>query len=211
MKFREYYKLTKITTKNCLKISGVIFTAISAIIYGITETMNRSDSIIEVTIVFFTCFLLGNSFGLFICILAIISGFKQVQSTIHFYNSIPTAIREKFELGLQPKPLNDRYNYLNLQIIGYISNAHLLVFEQLKSINGVQIILMCKFDNNLNLQKRILEIGKKYKKEQIALTGWGLSKRVKKKKWKSITEAEIENYINELFVVSEKEKILKIK
>ena len=95
MNFREYFKLTKETSKNCLKICGVIFTSIYAIIALITGYKNVSfaDSIE----IFVLCFLLGNGFGLLIWALAITSSYGQIKSMIkkHLYHHNPL-VRQGF-------------------------------------------------------------------------------------------------------------------
>lgn len=206
MKIRDYYKLTTYTTKNCLKISGIIFTACFSIIWVIAESNNNSGSIIDLIKIFIICFLFGNAFGLFIACLALMEGFRQVKNTISLYDSIPSEIKDRYKLIKTVQQLNPKYNYLKIQINSSKPESPLLVFNKWENPKSLQIIIINNFDGK-DFHSLKLEIDEKYKREQIHLTGWGLAKSISWKKKKIPTPSEIENSIGELVTISQKEHL----
>lgn len=197
--FKDYYRLTKITTVTCFKIFGAIFTSIYVLIAIITGYKN--ESVLDLLEIFAISFLLGNSLGVFIWFLAISSGFQQSKSTVKFFNTIPAKIREKFGLQLIEKPQDSRYNYLNFHIISTNSETPSF-FGLFSGKKEVFITIANEFYENINFQKKMLEIQKKYKKQKITLTGWGLRKTFELKKWEMMKEDEIDGIINELLTIS---------
>lgn len=203
--FCDYFKITRPTTSYRVKIVGVIFTVITVIIVALNPENYSSNSILEPIKMFVICFLLGNGFGLFIFSLAITEGYKQVKSTIRFYNSIPENIKMKYGIHLQPITRDKRYDYLNLQIMNRISNNLVVRFE--KSKNEVFIFLYAVFNENINFQKKVLELNKKHKKLYISLTGWGLKKTIHEKEWDNINDEKLEYCIEELCKIAHDEKM----
>lgn len=200
MNFKSYYRLTKETTNNCFKICGVVFTGVYAVVAIISGYQNKS--IVDAFALFALCFLLGNALGLLIWILAITTSFKQVRKTIKFYEAIPEKTREKYRLVYVAQPLNPKYNFLQWDIVN----------------TGVDHIFNLKFDKNFvfitiysdltmidNFQKRSLEIQRKYKTDNIVLTGWGLRKVLKSSEWRIITCDNIDTIIEQLLELSSSE------
>lgn len=200
MRFKDYFNLTKETTVNCLKICGVIFTSIYTVIAIITGFKN--DSIVGAIEVFIICFLLGNGFGVFIWLLAISSAFSNYKNKTKFYNSIPENIRNEYGLTLVVKPQNPKFNFLELEILD-TKSKHPFRFDYNKSEIWITIY------NDLylidNFQKKMIEINKKYRREKIVLTGWGLRKIIKKRDWQLINEKRINNIFQELIEISKTE------
>jgi hypothetical protein len=206
MKIKDYYILTKPTTKNCLKISGIIFTAISVIIWGIWGVSDsRSESIIEPVRVFVICFLAGNIFGLFIACLAFMEGYRQVKNVSRLYKSIPLKIREQYELKKKHQLLNPKYNYMKMLILSSKPGVPFLLFNR-QSSGRVRIIIINHLDGK-DLYPLKLKIDRDYKREQISLTGWGLAKTVKWRKNQTLTSSEIDSCIEELITVSSRENL----
>jgi hypothetical protein len=203
MTFREYYKLTRETTNSCIKICGVIFTSIYAVIAIITGYRNESFS--DSIEIFLICFLLGNGFGLFIWFLAIISAHGQVKAMTKFYDYIPKEIKDRFGLSLVARPQNPKYNYLQLEILDTTSKQpYLFNFDK----KYVWIAIINDLSTIDNFQKRMIDIQKRYKKEQIVLTGWGLRKNIKRKEWKMITYEKVDMILEELKTISNKENLI---
>ncbi len=202
MNFKEYYNLTKETTKSLLKIVGVIFTSIFAIIAIITGYENYS--LVDLLEIFAISFILGNGFGIFIWLLAITSTYSQVKSLTKFYDSIPVGFREKFGLELIGIPHNPKYDFLQMRILDTKSDVPIFLSLDKKSV-------LITIGNDLryfkNFQKEVLEIKKKYKKEGVTLTGWGLRKIVKRNDWNIITQDKFEEILNELKLISFKENL----
>jgi hypothetical protein len=206
MKIKEYYILTKPTTKSCLKISGIIFTAISVIIWGIWGVSDsKPGSIIEPVRIFVICFLAGNIFGLFIACMAFIEGFMQVKNVFRLYDSIPLEIRMLYKLKKKQQPLNPKYNYMKMIILSTKPGIPFLLFDRLNS-DRVRIIIINHFDGK-DLYPLKLKIDRDYRQEQISLTGWGLAKTVKWRKNKMATAYGIDSCIEELITVSFKENL----
>lgn len=100
MNFIDYFKVTIPTTKYCLKITGIIFTSIGVILWGITETTYGSESILDAIKIFIICFIFGNALGVFIALLAVIDGFRNQKKIILLYKTIPNDLKEKYTLDL---------------------------------------------------------------------------------------------------------------
>jgi hypothetical protein len=58
-----------------------------------------------------------------------------------------------------------------------------------------------------NFQKRMIEIRKKYKKERIELTGYGLRKNIKWKEWKGFTNEDVNLIFEKLRTISIEENL----
>jgi|GEM_PF-539525 len=206
MRIKEYYKLTKSATTNCLKISGLIFTTISVIIWGLTEGISVSGSIIIFIKTFILCFLTGNTLGLFITGLAFAEGYLQVKNTIQVYNSIPFEIRDKYDLKIFVLPLNPKYNYLKMRIYSRKPKTPVIIIDKLSGPARVQLILAIGSQNKNFPQLRI-EIDKRYRKERINLIGWGLCKTINWKNFKRLSPEEIDKHIDRLLLISGKEEV----
>lgn len=205
MTFVEYFKKTKYTTKNCLKITGVIFTVIATIIAGITGVMNHAESIVDVAKIFAICVLFGNVFGVFIFLLAITSAYKQIKSTVKLYNFVPDEIKKKYGFNIFVEPTNLKYNYPKTEIMSNENDMPFLIIRRITN-NDIQIIGVSAFDNEF-FQMKALDIDNRYRKNYIFLTGMGISKRINRKTWEKSTSTDIEGYIQEIIIISEKEGI----
>jgi hypothetical protein len=147
---------------------------------------------------------------LFICIIAITSAYRSAKSTYLLFLSIPQKLKEKFNIGMTFGKENPKYNYLRIIIFSSKSNVPLFFFRYL-SQKRIQIIIANNIDNNINFQKWMFMIGKKYRQQQIYLTRWGLSTIIQSKKWKTLAPHEIEDCINKLIIISENEGLEIIK
>lgn len=205
MKLTEYYVLTKDTTKNCLKYCGIIFTSISAIIWGISVVKNSSESIFPI-IVFIISFLAGNTLGLFITAIAFMEGFKQVNNTICLYDSIPSDIKKQYSLEIHSQQLNPNHNYLKIQIQSTKPNFPLLIFERLTNPNSIRIIIIGTLKDR-DFDKFRLSIDSKYQKEKITITGYGLTQTISLKRYQTLSSSDIEKSIQRLLTVSQKENL----
>lgn len=203
MTFKEYFEITRETTNNCIKLCGVIFTTIYAVIAIISGYKN--DSFSDSIEIFLICFLLGNGLGLFVWFLAIITAHRQVKATKKFYDSIPKEIKDKFGLRLVARPQNPKYNYLLLEIHAKMSmQPYFFNYER----KHVLITIINDFSAIENFQKRMIDIRKKYKKEQIILTGWGLRKKINRNDWKILTDEKVAMILEELKTISNRENLI---
>ena len=206
MKFREYYKLTKKTTINCLNISGIIFTIIFITLYiaiGIkTNSFNYSIG------VFLLCILLGYGLGFFIWILAIAHAYSQMKMTYKLYDSIPIGVKESLGLELIDKLQNSKLYFLQFNILSTKPGC-LYLFNRDKRYVWITIINNLKMVNNF--QRRVAEITRKYKDEQVLLNGLGLSKYIHRKKWNSIREEDVNLILERLKNISNDEILIIVK
>lgn len=207
MKLTDYYNLTKFTIRNCLKISGIVFTTIYAlmvIVLVIKGVDREPDTAIDPVKVFIFCFLAGNLLGLFITIMGFFAGFKQVKDTIILYNLIPDETREQYGLKLYAQPQNPEYKYLNLQINSTRPETPVLFFSQLRHPHIVQIIVANYFENK-KFHLLLHKINKKYRQQQVQVNGKGISKIIKWKKFRKLTSSDIKKCVDELIAISKAE------
>lgn len=200
MTFTDYYKLTRDTTNSCIKISGAIFTSIIAVIAIIFGYKNESAS--DSIEIFVISFLSGNGIGFIIWFLAILSAYAQVKAKIRFYGSMPKAVIEGLGLILVAKPLNPKYNFIQLEIID-TNSKHPYIFDIYKEYVYITVAIDLRDVNDF--QERMIDIQKRYKKEQVSLTGWGLRKSIKLKDWEKVTFEEVEMILEELKAISNRE------
>lgn len=203
MNFKNYYKLTRETTNNCFKICGFIFTGIYAVVAILSGY--RNGSIVDAFALFGLCFFLGNAFGVFIWILAITTSYKQVRIITKFYESIPPNTREKYKLVLVAKPLNPKYEFLQLDII---NTGTEYVFNLNTGKNLVFVSVFSDMRTVDNFQKRSLEIRRKYNRENVVLTGWGLRKMIKDSEWRFLSCDNIDSIIERLIEICEIENFV---
>lgn len=71
------------------------------------------------------------------------------------------------------------------------------------------ITIINKLDNFADFPKRRLQIDKKYKNQNITLTGWGFRNSINQKVWNKLTTRDVEEEIHRLFKVSDDEGIKK--
>jgi hypothetical protein len=135
--------------------------------------------------------------------LIVTASFGSIKSTISLFNSIPKEIKEKFGLSITLSKLISKYDYLEAHIAGTGSNVPIFYFRYLPQ--DIQIMIVNHITDDKNLPQYKSSIDKKYKKQRIILTASGLGKMIKHRKWKKLTQSDIENHINELITISEKE------
>lgn len=201
MRLIDYYRLTRITSISCLKISGAIFTSICFIITFIPGTANHT--IIDYTIFFIICVLLGNGFGAFILILAFLSGYLKSKDIVDLYNSIPESIRNDINLNLVYKNQNSKSNFLEALI--YCDKYDFpIIIEKSADKKKIRIIALSYIDS-VDLQNKIRKIKEKYIKHEITLTGWGYCRNVEAKEWNDWDKINFESAFLELIQVTKNE------
>jgi len=204
MKFKEYFLLTKTTTKSCLKIISIIFGVIFAVftlVMKIKDPLSLKDMGQIETLIARFVFIYGITIWIFIC--AIMSGYHNANKIIKLYDSILIDIKENFYLKLQPKRLNIKYNFLGFEILGLYQNKVIGI----NILEGkVCLILNLAFENQTNIVKLQGELYKRHKKSGININGYGLVKKIKKKEWNNISVSIIEKYIKEMENIAKIEK-----
>lgn len=200
MTFKEYFWQTKETTKHGLKLSGLIFTACFAAI-GVAVGFKEGFTYKSIEL-FLLCVILGNGFSLLILALPLVMSYKRCKAVIRFYESIPGEIKDDLGLILVERQRNARYNYLELDIVD-TTREHPFVFNF--DDKFVWITLICDLRTVGQFQKRMYEVQKKYKKERVELTGWGLKKNIPKKEWRTISYERVKVILEELQEISNNE------
>jgi hypothetical protein len=127
-----------------------------------------------------------------------------MKSTISLFNSIPKELKEKFTMFVIQAIVNPKYEYMRVRILSTKPDTPLLNLEHLDRGIGITVVANV---GDKNFQKCKLYIDKKYKKGQISLTGWGLSKVIGHKTWKKLSHSDIETHISELIMICEEEKL----
>ena len=194
MTFKEYRKLTKTTSINCLKISGIIFSICFCIIYILTEAL--STPFLKNLLMIVICILLGNLFAVFIWLLAVSSSFTKVKKSQKFINELPKNITDYYNITMIFDKRGDtRFNYPDCKIIGYKDDyAFLLDWEK-------SYVLLTLLNDSELLWLKKPEFDKKYKNENIELTGFGLMQKSKRKEWSQITQTELDKRIQHLIEI----------
>ena len=117
MKFKDYWKLTKTTSKYCLRISGVSFTVCFIIIYLITDAM--SDPFHRVLLMAALFIILGNLFAVFIWLLAILPPYRRTKRLFQLIKELPKSVVDKYNISILMETRDGRYNYPKSQVVGY--------------------------------------------------------------------------------------------
>jgi len=204
MTFKQYIKYNEETTKSLFKISLGIFTLIFVIMAILISY--KTQSFMDSVDIFAASILSGLLLTVFIFLLAIYTSYIEVKANIKFYNTIPSTIREKFEIILTEIRLNPKFYYLQLEVVS--TNKQLPIYFQYNKVKReIWITITNKLNPEVNIQKQILKFNKKYKKEGVSLTGIGLRKTIKNREWLHITDKEIEIKINELIDISNRENM----
>ena len=205
MTLKEYYLLTKTTTKHLFKIVSAIFGGIFVVlvlVFAIRDSSSPDMGSIQMMIANYL-FVYGLTIWIFFC--AILSAYFNANGMIKLYNSIPVEIRERFLLALQDKQLDIKYNYLSFEIVGLCSYRYFYVDRFQKN---VRIILYSTLGNDISSHKRKVEFDKKHMAYGISLHGLGLLKSFSKDEWSKISTDKIEQLIEKMKLIEQKEKAL---
>jgi len=202
MTFKEYFNLTKETTQSCLKICSIVFSSIFVLTAIIL--LNITDSFIAAANIFSIIFLAGNGIALLIWFLAITSAYSEANRVSKFFNSIPEPIKKRFNLSLEAKSLNPKYNYLKFEFVNSNKEEHFL-FNFSKEL--VWITLLIDLNDVDNLPALIVDINNSYRSETIELSAWGLRQKIKWKEWETVNEEKINAIFERLTAISHKENL----
>ena len=128
--FRQYFRLNKTTTVQCLKVSSLIFGAIATIgVFAIgLKTGVKTDSW-EILI---ACELFGYAFAVFIFIVAIIEGYTKARLTINQFNKIDDYLKRQYSIELVKRPLNPKYWFMQFDIVRKDGDDYYPIDEELK-------------------------------------------------------------------------------
>ena len=198
MTFKEYREQTKATSKYLLKFCGILFSVCFSLIYLFAEAL--STPFFKNLLMVLICILLGNLFAVFIWLLAVSSSFAKVKKSQKFINELPKDITDYYNISIIiDKGGDTRFNYPDCKIIGY-KDDYAFLFDWEKSY-----VLLTLLNDSKLLWLKKPELDKKYKNENIEITGLGLMQKSKRKKWHLITQDDLEKRIIHLIEISEAE------
>ncbi|MFV0592510.1 MAG: hypothetical protein ACK5M7_14070 [Draconibacterium sp.] len=201
----EYFKLNKSVTKFTLKISGVLFSGILAILFLIFGLDNKRE-LMDGFYLFLVCFILGNLLGLSFFALAFSLGYSQVKSQIILFSKIPSDIKDLLGLKLFFRPPASKFSFTELDIIGFDNNSFVhFDYDRGEKLVWITIRNIMNDIDDFNSKKR--EIDSKYKRDSVFLSGLGLKKEIKWKQWKKFTDDDVKSQIIQLYTISEKENL----
>jgi hypothetical protein len=216
--FREYYKASKDAITNGLKIFGIVFSVVAVIIWIIFEWGNVYN-LTETVKWFVICVLFGNGLGLVLVLIGLFGSYYDAKSTIRFFNRIPNSIKEHYALFMGDARTNT-YDFPQFEILNHIPDSPVVQFRKLgKAVDRsrkyekemVGIILYAQLGENIDFNRKQLDLDRKYKEQHITLTGWGLKKTVSKKEWNTMREKDINVYLRELHEIADNEEMTVIK
>jgi len=205
MTFIKYLKLNKDTIYFGLKITGLIFSIFTLIILFLKEDLSNTFYAIKMMIV---CIIIGNLFGVFIIFLAAVAGYTEAKPFLKFYNQTSDEFKNHFGIVLTTELYDKRLEFSRFVIEGTKNNT-LLRFDFDHRQNSVLLTLRLDYSQAseeafYDAQKKI----KKYKKQSVRLTGWGLQKAIKLKEWRKMNIDDIDEIFKELYDIAINEKIV---
>jgi hypothetical protein len=162
-------------------------------------------SLLRLLTLFMMAVLIGNGFSFFINCLKVTASYQQTKKNYNLFKSIPAPIIEAYSLQVRPKNDISKNNLLEVYIHGMVDKARLIIETYDKK--EVCITIINHLETLPNFQKRRLEIEKRYRDQQITLTGWGLRSVVSQQEWKTMTKEDIEGIIRSLFRISDAEAL----
>lgn len=201
----EYYKLNRKASKELFKMLGIVMTTIFSVIFMLTSMENRHGWMDAVFALIF-CAALGNLLAASFFSLRFSLGYHHANGQMILFAIIPNITKENYAIRMGFKALKTKYDFLEFIIVGFDKSA-LFNFEYDKSYNRVWITIRNEIDDIPDFNAKKYEIDRKYKEEDVFLTGSGLRKTIKWKQWLQMSEGDIQNIINELNTISKEENI----
>ena len=197
MTFKEYREQTKATSRYCLRICGILFSVCFCLIYIFTEAL--STPFLKNLLMIAVCILLGNLFAVFIWLLAISTSYARLKNLSKFMNELPKEIIDHYSMSMIFMPEDSRFNYPNCKIVGYKGNHRII----LDIDNSHVLLALLNISDNLLLRKT--ELDKKYKKENIELSGFGFMQKTKRKEWPNMTRNDLDERVQLLIEITNAE------
>jgi len=205
MRIREYYKLNKESSKLIFRGLSIGLTCFLLLLF-LAFAMDNKRTFLDGIYVILICFFLGNSMALSILSAIFSIGFSQVNSQIELFSKIPSEIKEVLGLKLVYEPLGSRYSFRELTIVGF-DDTSFVFFAYDKSSKCVSITIQNIMKDIADFNAEAQYIDKKYRKDSVVLTGWGLRKEIKWKRWLKMNENDVRDEIGKLYTISENENI----
>ena len=208
MNLKDYLNLNKETIKFCVKLCGIIFTLIAAIIsIAVAIKTGTKENPIYV---FLMAVIFGNLLGLLIASLGFVAGYLKAKDIFDFYDGIPRDLVK--DLGIKIHPIKDdfRYNYMEFELIGVNRNSP-LVLRLSPSKKEVWITVPIVFSHIEDNPDKINRFNTKYKTKDIQINGLGIFSSTNLNKWRRLSDRQIMGEIAKLYKIAEYENITVIK
>ena len=203
MTIKEYFKLTKSNSSRLIQIIGVIYTILFAFILIIA---NYNKSLTDVFNNFIIIFLIANGFAFLVWSLSFFDSYFNVKRMLFFYESFQS---QKLNIFLTlHEEQRRKSDLLNFFVIG-IYSEHIYRFTLDKDF--VYVTLYLNLDDIERFPRRASAIRVKYTKLSLDLTGYGLMRQIKLKRWQRYSSEDIITLLDELENISNIEKIPIIK
>jgi len=201
----EYYRLNRNIFHLVFKLLGIIFTCVFALLMIVFAMDNKREPI-DAVYLFILCFVLGNFLAFSFLSLAFSDGYNQVKSQIQLFSKIPSELRDSLGLKLFYKSMSSKYSFVELNITGYEDNSF-IHFDYDRGQKLVWITIRNIMNDIEDFDRKKLEIDRKYQKDSVFLSGWGLKKEIKWKQWNNLTEEGVKDQIIQLYRISELEDL----
>jgi hypothetical protein len=205
MKIREYFKISKNPFYFCTKVCGIIFSTIFGIIAIASALKNGLDS--NPVLITICCVILGYLFGLCIALTALISSYFNIKTSLKFFQTIPESIKKFFQLSILKLDYNEKWDFPGIKIISNNKN-YPVNFDYNRATKEIWIELRISFQNIDEINSKLDVFSKKYNKERLELTGYGIRKVLKIKEWKNMSDPEISKILQEMHNVAENESLM---
>jgi hypothetical protein len=128
--FRQYFRLNKSTTIQCLKVSSLIFGGIATVGTFVIGLKNGEKTDSWETLI--ACELFGYGLAVFIFIVAFIEGYTKARVTISQYNRIDDHLKRQYSIELVKRPLNPKYWFMQFDIVLKNGDNYYSIDEELK-------------------------------------------------------------------------------
>lgn len=203
MTFKEYLRHNRKSILFSLQLTGVIFTTLILIFVVPSTVLN--DLPFRLLILFVISVLSGNVLSFIVCCLKLNSTFQQTKRNYKLFDTFSSHIVDEYLLQIKPKTDISKNNFLEIHIVGKIEETPIVI--EVSDQKEIWITIINKLDNIPNFPKRRLQIEKKYRSQNITLTGWGFRNSINQKAWNKLTTLDIEKEIRRLFEISDNENI----
>lgn len=203
MTLKDYLKYNKKSILFSLQLMGLVFSVLILIFVGTSSVLK--DTPFRLLILYVISVLSGNGLSFIICCLKLNTTFQQTKRNFKLFDSFSSQIVDEYLLQVKAKTDISKNNFLEIHIVGKLEETPILI--EASDQKEIWITIINKLDNIPNFPKRRQQIEKKYRSQNITLTGWGFRNSISQKAWNKLTTLDIEKEIRKLFEISDNENI----
>jgi len=199
---REYYNLNKYTIGKLFKVVGIGATSVIALLTVIATYDTQSFG--ETIFLFLLILFIGNLISLTLSSSIFFAGYWEAKAQFKFFYRIPEELKTDIEFELYFKPLYSKYSLLEIHTLFTYENTTFSLVH-MRGERQVWINMMNELSSVENIMEEKRPFDKKYKTQNIELTGLGLRKVIKYKDWDLISKDKFINALEDLHKVSTQE------